>query len=176
MKLLALLQNINDELGIPGPIQLDIDSEDEDPKGKAAVDQQAVTLENPDVVKCSRKQKFMVDNDCRWIQAISKYIEEAALEDNPAEMLTVAEYLENIKLETKVAYQNFLSPKQIMELKNEMNEKSEFIFKIKGKNYKLWKPEVIKYTKDMKEILEKTTWWNYIFIQFVILLNFMIYF
>ena len=157
VKLLALLQNINDELGISGPIQLDADSEDEDPRGKAAVDQQAVTLENPDVVKCSKKQKMMMDNDCRWIQAISKYIEEAALEDNPAEMLTVVEYLENIKLETKVAYQNFLSPKQIIELKNEMNEKSEFIFKIKGKNYKLWKPENIKYTKDMKEVLEKTT-------------------
>ena len=37
-----------------------------------------------------------------------------------------------------------------------MNEKSEFIFKIKGKNYKLWKPEGIKYTKDMKTVLDKT--------------------
>ena len=75
-------------------------------------------------------------------------------------MLSVQEYLENIKLETKVAYENFLSPKQILELKSEMNSKSEFIFKIKGKNYKLWKPNDLQLTKDMKDVLDKTTWMN----------------
>lgn len=72
-------------------------------------------------------------------------------------MLSVEEYIENIRLETKVAYKNFLSPKQILELKSEMNARSEFIFKIKGKNYKLWKPNELKLTKDMKDVLEKTT-------------------
>lgn len=76
-------------MGILGPIQLDIDSEDDGPKTKAPVDQTAVRSENPDVARCTKKQKAMVDNDSRWIEAISKYIEESALEDNPSEMLSV---------------------------------------------------------------------------------------
>ena len=55
----------------------------------------------------------------------------------------------------EVAHQNFLSKKQVLELKNDMNKKSEFIFKLKGKNYEVWKPAKIKLTKDMKEVLEK---------------------
>ena len=38
-----------------------------------------------------------------------------------------------------------------------MNEKSEFIFKLKGKNYELWRPQKIQFSKGMKETLEKTT-------------------
>lgn len=56
-----------------------------------------------------------------------------------------------------VAHANFLSKKNIVELKNDMNEKSEFIFKLKGKNYDLWRPEKIKFNATMKEALEKTT-------------------
>ena len=155
--MIALLQNINEEMGITGPIQLDADSEDDGPATKAAVDQQAARQDNPDITACSKQQKAAVDHDSCWIAAIEKYIEESALADIADEMLSVQEYIENIRLETKVAYQNFLSPKQILELKSEMNAKSEFIFKIKGKNYKLWKPNELQLTKDMKDVLEKTT-------------------
>ena len=55
-----------------------------------------------------------------------------------------------------VAHANFLSKKNIVELKNEMNEKSEFIFKLKGTKYDLWKPERLKMNNTMKEVLEKT--------------------
>ena len=55
-----------------------------------------------------------------------------------------------------MAHANFLSKKNIVELKNEMNEKSEFIFKLKGTKYDLWKPERLKMNNTMKEVLEKT--------------------
>ena len=55
-----------------------------------------------------------------------------------------------------VAHANFLSKKNIVELKNEMNEKSEFIFKLKGRNYNLWQPEKLRMNSTMKEVLEKT--------------------
>ena len=136
---------------------MDADSEDDGPAAKAAVDQQAARHDNPDITACSKQQKAAVDHDSCWIAAIEKYIEESALADIADDMLSVREYIENIRLETKVAYENFLSPKQILELKSEMNAKSEFIFKIKGKNYKLWKPNELQLTKDMKDVLEKTT-------------------
>ena len=151
------MQNINEELGIKGPIQLDVDSEDDGPKAKAAVDQQAARKDDPALAECAKQQKAQGEHDGCWIAAIEKYIEEAALADLADEMLSVEEYIENIRLETKVAYKNFLSPKQILELKSEMNARSEFIFKIKGKNYKLWRPNELKLTKDMKAVLEKTT-------------------
>jgi len=49
------------------------------------------------------------------------------------------EYIDNFKRHERVAHQNFLNPKEIVSLKNELNERSEFIFKLKGKNYKIWK-------------------------------------
>ena len=55
-----------------------------------------------------------------------------------------------------MAHANFLSKKNIVALKDEMNEKSEFIFKLKGRNYELWKPERIRMNTTMKEVLEKT--------------------
>ena len=55
-------------------------------------------------------------------------------------MLSVLEYIAQNKMRDAVAHQNFLSKKQIVELKDEMNLKSEYIFKLKGKNYDLWKP------------------------------------
>ena len=57
VKLIALLQNINGEMGITGPVQLDGDSGDDEPqgKGKGAVDQQAPRQDNPDITECSKR-------------------------------------------------------------------------------------------------------------------------
>lgn len=67
------------------------------------------------------------------------------------------EYITQNKMRDAVAHANFLSKKNIVELKNEMNEKSEFIFKLKGNNYELWRPDKIRMNKTMKEVLGKTT-------------------
>ena len=92
-----------------------------------------------------------------FVESIQQFIEENALEEDAHEMLTVMEYVEQNRMRDEVAHQNFLSKKQVLELKNEMNKKSEFIFKLKGKNYELWKPAKMKLSKHMKEVLEKTT-------------------
>ena len=55
----------------------------------------------------------------------------------------------------QVAHENFLCKKQVHELKMDMNEKSEFIFKLKGKNYELWKPQKLKISKETKDALEQ---------------------
>lgn len=55
-------------------------------------------------------------------------------------MLNVLDYIAQNRMRDAVAHQNFLSKQQVMELKDEMNLKSEYIFKLKGKNYDIWKP------------------------------------
>lgn len=81
-------------------------------------------------------------------------------------MLSIPEFIEQNRMRDIVAHENFLCKKQVVSLKNEMNEKSAFIFKLKGKNYELWKPQKMQFSKGMKETLEKTTWALY-FIMFV---------
>ena len=56
-----------------------------------------------------------------------------------------------------VAHQNFLNKKSVAEFKDEMNEKSVHIFKIKGKDFKIWKPDRLIMSKQMKDVIEKTT-------------------
>ena len=55
-------------------------------------------------------------------------------------MLSVLDYIAQNRMRDTVAHQNFLSKKQVLELKDDMNVKSEYVFKLKGKNYDIWKP------------------------------------
>jgi hypothetical protein len=145
-------------LGIKGPVKLDGDSDEGATSGKQELDQggAAGALDNPEINKCSRRQNFMNKKHDLLTEAIQQYKEETELADDPEEILSVPEYITQNKMRDAVAHANFLSKKNIVLLKNEMNEKSEFIFKLKGRNYELWKPERLRMNSTMKEVLEKT--------------------
>ena len=38
-----------------------------------------------------------------------------------------------------------------------MTQNSEYVFKLKGKDYQVWKPDKLIVSKQMKEVLGKTT-------------------
>jgi hypothetical protein len=54
-------------------------------------------------------------------EAILQFREETDLNDDPEEMLTILEYVSQNKMRDAVAHANFLSKKNIVELKNDMN-------------------------------------------------------
>lgn len=70
---------------------------------------------------------------------------------DPNEMKTISEYIDISKKNDKVVLHNFLSKREILNLKTDMNKKSEFVFKIKGKNYKVWQPSKLKVSKNLQQ-------------------------
>ena len=70
--LISLITNINDTLGIKGPVNLDGDSDEGAATGKQELDQgnAATALENPDINKCARRQTFMLKNHDLLTEAI----------------------------------------------------------------------------------------------------------
>ena len=68
----------------------------------------------------------------------------------------MTDYIEHTKYKEQFEYNNFFDPKQIVDLKTQMTSNSEFIFKLKGKQYKLWRPDKFVLTKTLKDVLEKT--------------------
>ena len=156
-----MIENINETFGIKGKVRLDGFDEDSNAAndGKDALDQGGGgnMLDNKDIAKCIKRQHFMERNFSLLHEAIIQYREEGDLEEDPAEMLSVLEYITQNKMRDAVAQQNFLCKKQIVELKEEMNSKSEYIFKLKGKNYDLWKPSKLTMNRQMVEVIEKTT-------------------
>ena len=93
--LIGLITNINDTLGIKGPVKLDGDSDEGAATGKQQLDQgnAARALDNPDVSKCARRQNFMNKNHDLLTEAIQQYKEETELADDPEEILSVPEFI-----------------------------------------------------------------------------------
>lgn len=156
-----MIENINEAFGIKGKVRVEgFDTDSNAQIGKDGLDQggkDGNLLFNQDISKCQRRQHFMEKNHEYLAEAIIQYKEEGELEEDPLEMLDVRDYIAQNKMRDAVAHQNFLSKKQIIELKDEMNLKSEYIFKLKGKNYDIWKPSRLTMSKQMVEVIEKTT-------------------
>ena len=73
--LIGLITNINDTLGIKGPVKLEGDSDEGAAMGKQQLDQgnAAGALDNPDVNKCARRQNFMNKKHDLLTEAIQQY-------------------------------------------------------------------------------------------------------
>ena len=109
-----------------------------------------------DLHSYQKEQKEIRHEQERWIGAIDSLIEElSGVDDSKSEDHPMEYYLDHTKHKELFDHSHFFDPKNIQELKTEMVDNSEFIFKIKGKHYKLWKPDKLVLTKALRDVFEK---------------------
>jgi hypothetical protein len=76
--------------------------------------------------------------------------------ENPELMLSMAQYLQHVKKDNRVAQENFLNPYQIEKFKDEMYKRTEFLYKNKGPRDKvIWRPRRFVISKDIRGMIEK---------------------
>ena len=95
----------------------------------------------------------MKNHDASWLEAIKVFKMDQQIEE--LDFVDMHDYLQIIRKNDKINKENFLDPKEISGLKLEMNQKSEFIMKLKGRNYKVWKPSRFNMAKDIRGMIAK---------------------
>ena len=151
-KLEQIIKQVNESLGIKAAVSMDSSTkvrEGSPPKQKEAI----AMKENPVVTKMLKNKEIMKTHNESWLEAIKVFKMDQQIEE--MDLIDMHEYISAIKKNDKINQENFLDPKEISGLKLEMNQKSEFIMKLKGKNYKIWKPSRFNISRDIRGMIAK---------------------
>ena len=158
--MIALHYFIQEVMGIDGNLNMELLGETI-PGEKASLDQgktEEGSGANKDIEHCQKEQIDIRHEQGRWMNAIDQFIEETQgqLDDSVEDDLNMDDYIQHYKHREAFEFTHFFAPKQVLDLKTDMNDNSEFIFKLKGKQYNLWKPDKLVITKALRDVFEKT--------------------
>ena len=73
-----------------------------------------------------------------------------------SEWLDFESYIAQNKLKEDTQHENFTCKRQITRIKDELLEESQYVLRLKGKNYKMWKPSRPRLSRAVKDVVDQT--------------------